>query len=96
MNIKIPDFLKETENEIHKRMLSNAPSDINIIEGDFFWDATRPTAIEVSNIKNIVLQHLLKLIFLQSTEDVYLDLLAAEYNMTKKPATYSIYIIKVS
>ena len=96
MDIKIPDFLKETENEIHQRMLSNAPSDINIIEGDFFWDATRPTAIEVSNIKNIVLQHLLKLIFLQSTEDIYLDLLAAEYNMTRKPATKAIQIIKVS
>lgn len=96
MDIKIPDFLKETENDIHQRMLSNAPSDINIIEGDFFWDATRPTAIEVSNIKNIVLQHLLKLMFLQSTEGVYLDLLAAEYNMTRKPATKAIQIIKVT
>ena len=64
MEIKIPDFLKESENDIHSRMLDNAPPDINIIEGDFFWDATKPTAIEVYNLKNITMQHFLKLVFL--------------------------------
>ena len=96
MEIKIPDFLKESENDIHSRMLENGPSDINIIEGDFFWDATKPTAIEVYNLKNITMQHFLKLVFLQSSEKNFLDMIGAEYGFERKPATKAVQIIRVS
>lgn len=94
MEIKIPDFLKESENEITQRMLNNAPSDINVIQGDFFWDAIKPTSIEIYNLKNIVMQNFLKLFFLQTTSDVYLDLLASEYNLTRKSAIPAIQVIR--
>ena len=96
MEIKIPDFLKESENDIHSRMLDNAPPDINVIEGDFFWDATKPTAIEVYNLKNITMQHFLKLVFLQSSEKNFLDMIGAEYGFKRKAATKAIQIIRVN
>ena len=40
----VPDFLNEDVDTIHARMLSKAPPDVNIIEGDFFWSLTRPVA----------------------------------------------------
>ena len=36
VDIPIPDFLNESADDIHKRMIDRAPSDINTIEGDFF------------------------------------------------------------
>ena len=87
IEITIPEFLKETEEQIHKRMLDNAPPDINIMEGDFFWDATRPTAIEIYNLKNILLQYLTKVAMLPTAEGIYLEGIASEYNIYRIPAT---------
>ena len=74
VDIPIPEFLKESVNDIHSRMLEQAPKDVSIIEGDIFWDATRPSAEEMARIKNIALLNILKLGITQTTNGEYLDL----------------------
>ncbi len=93
--IDIPDFLKESADVIHKRMLDNAPNDINTMEGDLFWDNTRPCAEEISRVKNISLVHLLKSRFPQTAKDKDLDLCGEEDGVPKKDADYSIQKIKI-
>ena len=41
----LPDFFKETADDIHKRMIDEAPENISTLEGDIFWSATRPVAV---------------------------------------------------
>ena len=91
----IPDFLKETADEIHKRMLKRAPGDINIIEGDFFWDTTRPTAEEKAELVQLKLQNILRLAFPQTSYGVWLEYLGECKGVFKNPATYSTGVIKV-
>lgn len=88
--ITIPDFLKESTKDIHKRILDKAPSNISIVEGDMYWDTTRPSAEEIARIKNIDMQNVLKTGFIQSTYGEYLDLLGAHYGLTRKKAIKAI------
>lgn len=83
-DITIPDFIKESANDIHKRMLDKAPSNISIVEGDMFWDSTRPSAEEIARVKNVEMQNVLKTAFIQSSNGEYLDLLGAHYGLTRK------------
>lgn len=87
VDIPIPDFLNESAEDIHKRMIENAPSDINTIEGDFFWDATRPNAEEHAYMTQIKLQNLLRIAFLQTTYGKYLDAKAESSGIQRKAAT---------
>lgn len=93
--IDIPDFLKESTDVIHKRMIDNAPPNINTIEGDLFWDNTRPCAEEIARVKNISLLHLLKSRFPQTAKDKDLDLCGEEDGVLRKDADYSIQKIKI-
>ena len=62
--MELPDFLKNSsEDEIHEKMLGNLPEDIDKSEGGFPWDFTRPTAIEISELKEYVLVEVLKSMF---------------------------------
>ena len=93
-NLPIPECLEEDENKIHERMLEKAPPGVSTIEGDFFWDTTRPIAEEKAHI-NTRLFDILKLAFPQTSEGIYLEYLGEERNVFKNPATYSTGIITV-
>lgn len=87
--LKIPDFLQETADEIHDRMLENAPKDINLAEGDIFWDTTRPTAEEKAELLQVKLQNTLRLAFPQTSYDMYLDFLGEFKDEYRNPPTKS-------
>lgn len=71
--MELPDFLENSsEDEIHEKMLGNLPEDIDKSEGGFPWDFTRPTAIEISELKEYVLVEVLKCLFPATCEESYL------------------------
>ena len=71
--MELPDFLKNSsEDEIHEKMLGNLPEDIDKSEGGFPWDFTRPTAIEISELKEYVLVEVLKSMFPVTCEESYI------------------------
>lgn len=85
--LPIPDFLQEDEETIHRRMLEKAPPGISIKEGDFFWDVTRPTAIEKAEVTQLKLQNILRLAFPQTSYGQYLDFLGEMKSVFRHPAT---------
>ena len=71
--LELPDFLNNSsEKEIHEKMLSNLPEDIDKSEGGFPWDFTRPTAIEIAELKEYVLVEVLKSLSPVTCEESYL------------------------
>lgn len=92
---EIPDFLNEDADTIHARMLAMAPADVNTIEGDFFWDNTRPTAEEKADLLQKALQGILKLAFPQTSYGIYLEYLGESKGIFKNPPTESTGAIKV-
>ena len=71
--LEIPGFLENSsEDEIHEKMLANLPDDIDKAEGGFPWDFTRPTAIELSELKEYVLMEVIKSLFPATCEESYL------------------------
>lgn len=87
--LPIPDYLNEDEETIHRRMLEKAPPGIDTNEGSFFWDATRPGAIEKAQLIQFNLQNLLQIFFVQTSYGQYLDYLGQVRGMTRLPATPS-------
>lgn len=87
-DFQIPDFLKETstEEEIHRRMLSELPEDLDQSEGGYVYDLTRPTAIEVARLKEFELVETLKLIWPRFAEGIYLDYHAETRGLERKEA----------
>lgn len=94
--LPMPDFLEEDVDEIHDRMLESAPEDINVTEGDFFWDATRPSAEEKAEMTQLKLQNILLLAFPQTSFGIYLDFLGETKGEERNPATKSAGYIKVT
>lgn len=71
--LELPDFLNNSsEKEIHEKMLSNLPEDIDKSEGGFPWDFTRPTAIEIAELKEYVFVEVLKSLSPVTCEESYL------------------------
>ncbi|MBU5227863.1 baseplate J/gp47 family protein [Clostridium senegalense] len=87
--------LNETVEDIHQRMLKKAPKNVSLIEGDIFWDATRPNAEEISKMKNIDMQYILGMAFPETAEGRYLEYLGECKGVFKNPPTESIGPIKV-
>jgi len=87
--LPIPDYLNEDEETIHRRMLEKAPPGIDISEGSFFWDTTRPGAIERAQLIQFTLQNLLQIFFVQTSYGQYLDYLGQVRGVTRLPATLS-------
>jgi uncharacterized phage protein gp47/JayE len=87
--LPIPDYLNENEETIHQRMLEKAPPGIDTSEGSFFWDATRPGAIEKAQLVQFTLQNLLQIFFVQTSHGQYLDYLGQVKGVTRLPATPS-------
>lgn len=70
--LPIPVFLTEDEDVVHERMLSNF-QDVSTLEGDFIYDATRPTAEQIAELKQLGLQNNLKIAFPQTSYGTYLE-----------------------
>lgn len=83
----IPDFLQETEDEIHQRMLRGFPADISTAEGSFAWDATRPTAIEKAEMVSMKLIEVLKTALPQYSYGQWLRYLGVLRSIFEKEAT---------
>lgn len=92
----MPDFLNEDVDDIHDRMLDSAPADISTIEGDFFWDATRPSAEEKAELTQVKLQHILKLAFPQTSYGIYLDYLGETKGEERNPPTKATGYIEIT
>jgi len=85
--LPIPDYLNEDEETIHQRMLEKAPPGVDISEGSFFWDTTRPGAIEKAQLVQLQLQNLLQIFFVQTSYGEHLDYLGQARGVTRLPAT---------
>lgn len=95
LDIPIPDFLLESADTIHKRMINAAPSDISTLEGDFFWDNTRPGAEEIAMLKQMIISRYLKIFFPQFSYEQYLELIGDFKGIDRKNPTTAIGIVKV-
>ncbi|MCC0654853.1 baseplate J/gp47 family protein [Clostridioides sp. ES-S-0001-03] len=87
--LSIPVFLTEDEDTIHERMLSNF-QDVSTLEGDFIYDATRPTAEEAAQLKQLGLQNNLKIAFPQTSYGTYLEWLGECKGVFKNQPTKSV------
>ncbi|HBG7257668.1 baseplate J/gp47 family protein [Clostridioides difficile] len=90
--LPIPSFLTEDEDAVHERMLSNF-QDVSTLEGDFIYDSTRPTAEEITQLKQLGLQNNLKIAFPQTSYGTYLEWLGECKGVFKNQPTKSIGVI---
>lgn len=82
-----PDFLDNTEpDDIQKRMMDNLPEDISDMEGDFPYDFTKPTAIELSKVLNDDFIRVLMICWPEYAWDEWLDLHGAMAGLTRHAA----------
>lgn len=82
----LPDFLKETEEETHKRMIEMAPPNIDNSEGSLYWDNTRPTAMEKARLVEFELTFTLMMKFPQFAVGVFLDWHGEPIGVYRRPA----------
>lgn len=85
-DMPLPDFLQETEEEIHQRMLAGFPADISVTEGSFAWDTTRPAAIEKAELISMRLTEVMRTAFPQFSYGLWLRRLGALRGVWERPA----------
>ena len=84
---EVPDFISEEDaDDIQERMMSNLPPDISNMEGDFPFDFTMPTAIEISQLVQYTAVRCLMIAFPEYAWGDWLDLHGNESHVTRKPA----------
>lgn len=92
-----PDFIdNNSENEIHQRMMSNLPKDIDDMIGGFPYDFTKPAAIELSEFINYHMVRALMIAFPQFAWDEWLDLHGKQVHLTRHEAECASGSVKVS
>ena len=92
-----PDFLDDTDpDDIQSRMMENLPADISDMEGDFPFDFTMPTAIELSQVLNSDFVRILMLCFPEYAWDEWLDLHGIQAGLTRHVALAAEGIIEVT
>jgi uncharacterized phage protein gp47/JayE len=94
-DLQIPDFLNENADIIHERMLEKSPKDVNTIEGDFFWNNTRPVAEEIAATKQLQLAQILRFAFVQYSSKPYLELIGGPLGIVRNAATYTHDTLKI-
>jgi uncharacterized phage protein gp47/JayE len=94
-DLQISDFLNEDADTIHERMLEKAPKDVNTIEGDFFWNNTRPVAEEIAATKQLQLAQILRFAFVQYSSKPYLELIGGPLGIVRNAATYTHDTLKI-
>ena len=83
-----PDFIEDNDaDEIQERMMENLPADISDMEGDFPFDFTMPTAIEISQLIQFDVVRSLMIAFPEYAWDEWLDLHGEQAGLTRNPAT---------
>ncbi|HBZ09109.1 MAG TPA: hypothetical protein DEO65_04365 [Bacillus bacterium] len=92
----LPEFLNESEEEIHERMLKQAPSNFDVSEGSLFWDITKPTAMEKAKILEFTLPLLIMHMLPQFAEGIFLDYHGEREGISRRAATYSTGTIEVT
>lgn len=94
--IKYPKWIESSADDIHDSMLEQAPENINTAEGDFFYDATRPVAEEMSRLMNMKLKPALERQFIQTSEGADLDMRAEEKSIIRHPALHAMVTVHVT
>lgn len=94
-NTTYASYLDETVDDIHNRMIKNAPDNVNTIQGDPFWDDTRPAAEEIARFKNNILKNILLSRFPQTAIEDDLDACGLEDGVSRKGAEYAIQLIQI-
>lgn len=92
-----PDFIdNNSENEIHQRMMSHLPKDIDDMIGGFPYDFTKPAAIELSEFINYHMVRALMIAFPQFAWDEWLDLHGRQVHLTRHEAECASGFVEVS
>lgn len=80
--------MAENKEIIHARMLSNISEEYDRTEGGFFYDTTKPVAIELEGL-DLKAESILDKGFVDTAKDEWLDLKVSEQGIYRKQATYS-------
>lgn len=82
-----PEFLlRQSADEIHRRMLDALPAGIDKSEGNIPWDFTRPPALEKAEFVEFSLNETIKLIFPHWAYGAWLDLHGEMVNTARRAA----------
>lgn len=80
-----PKFLlNRSTNEIHAKMKSVMPADIDMSEGGHAWNTTRPTALIAAELCEFILPEVIKLIFPEWSYGEFLDHHAEDRRLFRK------------
>ena len=83
----IPEFLRNHgTNEVHAKMKSILPKDLDVSEGSHTWNFTRPTALVVAELCEFILPEVIKLIFPEWSYGEFLDSHAKVRGMSRRSA----------
>lgn len=94
---EVPDFVADSDSDqIQERMMGNLPADISDMEGDFPYDFTMPTAIEISQLLQFNLVRCLMVAFPEYSWGDWLELHGEEANVTRKEAVSATGIVSVT
>lgn len=92
-----PDFVKHNSAaEIHQRMMSYFPEDIDDMPGGFPYDFTMPAALEKDEFINYHMVRALMIAFPQYAWDDWLDLHGAQVHIARHPPVYATGTITVT
>ena len=84
----IPQFLQNhSTDEVHNKMKSILPADLDVSEGGHAWNMTRPTALVVAEVCEFVLPEVVRLIFPEWSYGEFLDGHARARSITRRAAT---------
>lgn len=86
--------MSEDKEVIQARMLNNISDEYDKTEGSFFYDATKPAAIELAGMSNNC-EEILNKGFADTATGTYLDKICAEHGIYRKLATKSTSTVKI-
>ncbi len=93
----LPDFVQDSEPEqIQERMMGNLPADISDMEGDFPFDFTMPTAIELSQFVQFDIVRTLMIAFPEYAWGDWLDLHGSQAGVTRRAAVCATGTVRVT
>lgn len=96
MEFTPPDFVEDNSAEdIHERMMTNLPEDIDDTPGGFPYDMTMPSAIEKSELIEFHLVRALMIAFPQFAWDEWLDMHGQQVHITRHEGKHATGILKI-
>ena len=83
-----PDFLlNHGTDEVHEKMKTILPADLDLSEGGHAWNFTRPTALVVAEMCEFILPEVIKLIFPEWSYGEFLDMHGKSRSITRRAAS---------